>query len=79
MISCNCKLVSFFYKSLNKLLKDRDYIQGHDDLNLGIVVFQEFQVVFTVSSFVVNPVQDETNNDNLKIHNSVDFFGRSIK
>ena len=52
MIPCNCKLASFVAKSFNK---QKSYIQGIP-LNAVIVGFKEFQVVFTVSSFVGNPV-----------------------
>ena len=50
MFSCNYQFLSFFCNLLNKPFKG--YIQGR----LGIVVFQEFKVVFKLLSFVANPV-----------------------
>ena len=53
MIPCNCKLVSFIPKPLNKPLED--YIQDISRLDL-IVGSSYFHVVFTVSFFVGDPV-----------------------
>ena len=40
--------------TLNRPLKDN--IQGKRQSNLVIVIFSDFEVVFTVSSFVDNPI-----------------------
>ena len=53
MIPCNWNFFSFIPKSLNKPLED--YIQDISRLDL-IVGSSYFHVVFTVSSFVGNPV-----------------------
>ena len=50
-VFCNCNLIFFFAKSFNNAFND--HIQGR---RLIFVQFYEFHVVFTVSSFVGNPV-----------------------
>ena len=51
-IFLNCKLLSFFARSLNKPLKD----YKKNKIYLGILMLYEFQVVFTFLSFVGNAV-----------------------
>ena len=59
MIPCNCKLVSFFFKSLNKPFKDHS--KQTTIINLE-EIFSEFSDVFTCFSLMVTHVQDNSEN-----------------
>ena len=63
MVPYNYKLLSFFSKSLNKSFIDH------------IVIFEKFQVVFTISSFVGNPVESFSFSKKIEFHNP--FFCNS--
>ena len=50
MIHCNYELLPLFAKLFKNPFK------GHIQFKLWIAIYKEFQVVFTVSSFVCNPI-----------------------
>ena len=78
ILLCTCKLFFFVAMSINRPLKDN--IQGRRlNLTLSSLLFFEFQVVITISSFEGNPVYEIFIQRNFHIVLSLRFKDKSTQ